>query len=600
MKRPFHAWSGISKSARGAGGKAGEGESEVIAAHPPSLPPARSRTLLLASLACLLPAGASAAIPALENVFPPGGQAGSAFTVTATGRFDPWPVKIWIDCPGVEFMSTTNAGQFAVTIAKDAPIGPHFVRAHNADGVSEPRPFVIGRYAEVADKEPNDHFKQAQPLAALPAVVNGKLEKRGDVDTFAVRAEAGRWLVARLDGYALGSPMDPFLHLLDERGAKLAYSADSHNLDPVLAFRIERPGTYHLQVSAFVYPPAADVQLAGSASCVYRLTISDAPMAFGSLPAGAQRGRKSTVQLLGWNLAAASAARDVDATGAPPLADATRLQPDCAERSLPVLLGDFPELVESEPNNTATNAQTVEVPCFVSGRIERPGDEDRFAFSAKKGERFNFRVNGDALGSQLDAWVRVEDAAGKQLAFADDATTSVHDPVLAWTAPADGRYVVAIGDLFRKGAPEFRYRLSLTPPRADFRVTADAHSYGVGRGLTNTIKLTVTQLEGGFTNLVASVAGLPAGVTVAPVDVPAKGGEVKLVLAAGEMATLGGVPIQALVTVRDSVPPRARAATFNLKTGPIPGDLLLNQIDQFWLTVTPGTPPPAPPAKKKR
>ena len=561
----------------------------------------RLQFLSVLCLLCLFVASVSpAAVPTLDNLFPAGGQLGSTFTVTATGRFDPWPVKLWIDCPGVEFKATTNSGQFIVTIAKDAPIGPHFVRAHNGDGVSDPRPFVIGRFAEHADKEPNDNFKQAQQLPALPAVVNGKLEKRGDVDTFAVRVEAGRTLVARLDGYALGSPMDPFLHVLDANGAKLAYSADTHNLDPLLAFRVERAGIYHVQVSAFAYPPAADVQLAGNTACLYRLTLSDAPFAFGTMPAGAQRGRKSPLHLLGWNLDPAVASQIVDTADAVPLADLTRLFPACAERPLPVYIGDFPELVEVEPNNTATNAQPVDAPCYVTGRIERPGDEDRFAFNAKKGEQFNFRVQGDTLGSQLDAWVRVEDATGKQLAFADDATTAVHDPVLNWTAPADGRYVVAIGDLFRKGAPEFRYRLSLTPPRADFRVTADATSYGVGRGLTNTIKLTVTLADGGFTNLVASVAGLPEGVTVQPVDVPEKGGEVKLILAAGEMAKLGGVPIQALVTVRDSAPARARAATFNLKTGPIPGDLLLNQIDQLWLTVTPGTPPPAPPAKKKK
>ncbi len=509
---------------------------------------------------------AHAAVPTLDNVFPAGGQLGSTFAVIASGRFDPWPVKVWIDCPGVKFKPGTNTGQFTVTIAKDAPIGPHFIRTHNGDGASEPRTFMVGRFAEVAEKEPNDNAVQAQAVASLPVVVNGRLEKRGDVDAFAVRVEAGRWLVARADGYALGSPMDPFLHVLDARGVKLASGIDTHNLDPLAAVRIERAGTYIVQVAAWQYPPAADVQLFGSAACNYRLTITDGPLAFGTLPAGAQRGRATGVQLLGWNLDATHSSQSVSAADAPPLADATSITPACADRALVVQLGDFAEQLEAEPNDGVTNAQLVAAPCFVSGRIERPGDEDRFAFHAKKGDRFNFRMQGAALQSQLDPWVRVEDDAGKQLAFADDGTTSMHDPALSWTAPADGRFVVAVGDLFRKGAPDFRYRLAIAPPRPDFRVSAGVNMLAVGRGMTNTLTVTVTQSEGGFTNLVASIAGLPEGVRAAPVDVP----------------------------------PRSRAAAFNLKSGPIPGDLLLNQIDQLWLTVTPGTPPAAPPAKKEK
>lgn len=559
----------------------------------------RLRSLALAAFVATL-ANARAAVPTLDNLFPSGGQLGATFTVTATGRFEPWPVKVWIDCPGVEFTPTTNSGQFTVTIAKDAPIGPHFVRAHNGDGATDARTFMIGRFGEVADKEPNDSVAQAQALPSLPVVVNGRLDKRGDVDSFAVRVEAGRWLVARVDGYALGSPMDPFLHILDERGTKLASGIDTHNLDPLAAVRIERAGTYFVQVAAWQYPPAADVQLFGSAACIYRLTLTDGPLAVGSLPAGAQRGRASNVRLLGWNLDPAQSAQVVNASTATPLADTTFIAPACVDRPLVVQLGDAPETLESEPNNTAANAQPVVAPCFVSGRIERPGDEDRFAFTAKKGDRFHFQLQGAALQSQLDPWLRVEDADGKQLAFADDATTSVHDPALNWTAPADGRFVVAVGDLYHKGAPDYRYRLDIGPPRPDFRVTAAAHMLAVGRGLTNTLSISVTQLDGGITNLVASVSGLPDGVRVAPVDVPAKGGEVKLATVATEMAQLGGFPIQAIVTVRDSEPPRARAAAFNLKSGPIPGDLLLNQIDQLWLTVTPGTPPAAPPAKENK
>ena len=540
------------------------------------------------------------AVPTLDNLFPAGGQAGSTFTLTPSGKLDPWPVKVWFDCAGVEAMPSTNSGQFTVTIAKDAPVGPHVVRAFNADGSSEPRTFIIGRYPEVTEQEPNDGFAKAQRVASLPVVVNGRLEKRGDVDSFAVRVEAGRWLVAAVDGYALGSPMDPFLHVLDEHGTKLALSTDTHNLDPFIAFKVERTGLYVVQVSAFGYPPAADVQLAGSAACIYRLTITDGPFAIGTLPAGAQRGTKSTVQLAGWNLAAKSSLISVDTTACPLLADKLAVLDATNPRALTLQLGESPELVEIEPNNTVTNATPITLPCAVNGRIDPPGDVDRFSFKAKKGERLTFRLAGASLGSALDAWVRIEDAAGKQLAFADDATTAVHDPVLSWTAPSDDTFLVAVGDLFHKGDPTYRYRLDITPPRPDFRATVDAHTYAVGRGLTNTIKLTVTQSDGGVTNLVATVNGLPAGVNATPVEVPAKGGEVKLSLIASDEAQPTNCPVQVFVSVKDSSPLRSRAAVFRPAPNNIAGELLITQIEQLWLTVTPGTPPPRPPPGKKK
>ncbi|MBI3878320.1 MAG: PPC domain-containing protein [Verrucomicrobia bacterium] len=302
-----------------------------------------------------------AAVPTLDHVFPAGGQIGSTFNVTTTGKLEPWPAKVWIDCAGVEFKPSTNSGQYTVTVAKDAPLGPHVVRAFNADGASEPRTFVIGRHAEITEQEPNDNFAKAQRVSSLPVVINGKLEKRGDVDSFAVRVEAGRWLVAAVDGYSLGSPMDPFLHVLDERGVKLVYSADTHNLDPFIAFRVERTGTYIVQVAAFAYPPAADVQLAGSAACIYRLTLSDAPFAHHTFPAGVKRGSNSTVELGGWNLPTKSSCV-VDTPAASALMEKLFVTPPESDRPIAVLLGDSPELVEIEPNNTATNAQPVALP----------------------------------------------------------------------------------------------------------------------------------------------------------------------------------------------------------------------------------------------
>src|SRR5687768_2966747 len=86
---------------------------------------------------------ARAAAPAVDYIYPAGGQRGESFPVTvgqgrADSKIDPWPAKIWIDCAGVTFEAEKNSGAFKATIATDAPEGPHVIRVYNADGTSKP------------------------------------------------------------------------------------------------------------------------------------------------------------------------------------------------------------------------------------------------------------------------------------------------------------------------------------------------------------------------------------------------------------------------------------------------------------------------------
>lgn len=104
---------------------------------------------------------------------------------------------------------------------------------------------------------------------------------------------------------------------------------------------------------------------------------------------------------------------------------------------------------EQEPNDAA-KPQTVTLPAYVSGRLSEAKDSDAFRFEAKKGGKFEIRVAARAIGSQLDAVLRVLAADGKQLAQADDVKES-RDAVLTFAVPSDGAYTVEVGDLHRRG-----------------------------------------------------------------------------------------------------------------------------------------------------
>jgi len=530
--------------------------------------------------------------PALDFLFPAGAQVGTTVLVTNGGKFDPWPPKVWVDCPGIQFMAETNKGTFKVSVARDAPLGTHLLRSYNADGASAPKWFVVGQREEVLEKEPNDSFKQAQLIEKVPVVINGRLEKAGDVDYLAVKLEAGKWLIASLDAYALGSPIDANLQLLDEHGVRLAFNPDApQNIVPLLIAKIEKPGTYVLLLSAFAHPPGSDVRYAGSPASVYRLTLTQEPFPRWVFPAGGPIGCKTRVKIGGWNFASPDEEREweVDFSSGKYSTGAIEIPVPGSENRLQVASGDLPEEFEKEPNNKPAEAQAIKKPVTINGRIDPAGDEDRFLFQSKKGDRIDFRLRSASLGFSLSGSLRIEEAQGKQLAR-EDYRGAALDPLLSWTAPSNGTYGVAVSDLFHQGGAEYVYRLEVRDPTPDFKVTADASAYRIEQGKTNDIKLTIGRLGGNTNKLLIAAIDLPEGVSAKPVEVKGKEKEAKLAL----VASLEAKPWNGVIgiTVSDRVETNLqRRAVFEL--GPKEsraGEMLITETDKLWLTVATNAP----------
>lgn len=558
--------------------------------------PLRSQRFLAVLLCCLAGFSARAAAPAPEFLFPAGGRQGATVSVTVGGKLDGWPVGVWTSHAGLGFKAKTNSGEFTVTIGADVPPGPHLVRFHNGDGAAEPRTFVVGMRDELTEVEPNDDFRKAQRLEKPAAVINGRLEKAGDVDSFAVSAEQGKWLIAAVDCYALGSSVDPVVQVLDEHGTRVALNHDLHNLDALVAWPVPRTGTYIVQVYGFAHPPAADVAVKGSAAYVYRLTVTTGPFARGALPAGAKRGTKAPISLLGWNLP----------PGATQLVDASHVQPADQTLFLPTALtgdtlwldvGETNEVTEAEPNDMPAKAQLVALPATLNGRIGQPGDVDRFAFTAKRNERFNFRAHAAALHSPLAVRLRVEDTNGVSLVQQEGGDGT--DPRLGWNAPADGTFIVAVSDMYGAGGPGHFYRLEHVAPPPSFTATVPTHAFFVENGKTNEIKVTVTRNDGFKEKLSLAVKGLPDGVKARLPEPTDKAGELKVELVAEADARAASVPIEILVTAPEVRPPLSRAATFSLRGTEPRGDRLVNDGHVAWLTVANKPAPPPPPKKKK-
>lgn len=560
----------------------------------------RLRRWALATLLCLFNPVSFAAPPVLEQLFPVALQVGTTNVLSVFGKFEPWPVQLRSAQPGIVFTPETNKAKFSVIVPADAPPEPRLVWASNDEGVSEPRFLIVTRDAPATEIEPNDDFRKPQIVTNLPVHLNGRLAKNGDVDSFAVTLSEGQTLVASLQAYTLMSGVDALLRLTDSRGVQVAWNHDDgRSFDPFLAWTAPRADTYVVQVMGFVYPAGSEIRLHGSEKTVYRLHLRTGTYLGHTLPLGAQRGVRTQLQLVGWNLGAlADRPHEFDGTGLATNGTTAEITVPGVENVVTMPVGDGPELIEAEPNDAVTNAPLVAVPSAITGAIATAGDRDRFAFDAKKDERLVFTVQAASLGFPLDAWLEIQDATGKTLVTVDDSGGA--DPEIAWTAPAEGRFQVVVGSRVQRGDPNFRYRLNLQRAQPDFRATVAAGAFTLKPGATNDVKLTVTRSHGHAAKLTAAFGDLPTGVSAAPVEVPEKGGDVTLQLIATTNAPAVTSPLR--VVVRGEA--GERAATYELVTagennGVPQGfrELVIPRTEQLWLTVTkPETPAEKPKA----
>lgn len=220
-----------------------------------------------------------AAPPGFESLFPAGGQVGTRVEATVSGKgLEKGTFLAWSSDPHVVVLGGDKPKKFFLNIAKDAVPGPCLVRLYSEADASPPRIIEVGKFEEVIETEPNDSFAEVKKAQGrMNVTINGVLEKAGDVDTHAIRVQKGKRITLDLHGYALGSPMDPAMRLLNDRGVEIAAGHDTANLDPRIEYTPMADGTLFVQLFAFVHPPAADVAFKGSANHVYRLIVTDEP-----------------------------------------------------------------------------------------------------------------------------------------------------------------------------------------------------------------------------------------------------------------------------------------------------------------------------------
>ncbi len=476
-----------------------------------------------------------------------------------------------------------NRATLRISVPAETPPGPYMVHLLCDSGLSNPRILWIEPAQTnpvTSEAEPNDEVVEASTFS-VPGVVTGMLQPtefdyfRFQVDQALLDQYASQDWIIEVIAARLGSPLRPVITLFDSSGRELASGqVPSHGIEPDmrLSYRIAAPGEYVVRIAERTYR--------GNEHATYALRVAPGAYADTIFPLGGSRVTSTRVELSGGTLGEPITfavdpgmehyANCLRASTPPfvstPLAALIRSdEPDALTQIVASPAGfafqpgnsNIPEIFEQEPNDMADSATPLQLPSVTNGRIDRALDVDRFRFSAKSGDRIRFELTAAALGSPLDGVLVIRNAKGRIVASADDRSADdenppivrpvtaprVHpDPLLDFSAPADGDFVLAVEDRFGFGGARYAYRLTAAEPTDSVALLVQPAPSQVGdqREALQTFQpffgqagsgavsldrggraaLVVQAVRRGYNGAIAlSVENLPQGVTASPAQI---------------------------------------------------------------------------------
>lgn len=521
---------------------------------------------LLATLLHTSHATAGAMTKNIEAVRPRIGQRGTRLEVAIQGVSLAEPREIVFYRPGIRAVDIqpaksvprrgfahggTIAEEVRCTfeIAPDCPLGEHPFRLLTATELTCIATFHVSPFTVVDEEEANntytnDTLETAQSVSA-PITVRGQVGggDRGDRDLYRVEAKTGERLSVEVESVRIAdrhygdSEFDLALRVLDERGRAVAANDDNalRLQDPLVSFQAPRDGPLYVEVRRSIFVPS---------ETVYCVHIGRHARPLAAFPPGGEAGAEQTIRFEG------------DAQGS--FRQTVKLPPHAGDffyfggdadtppspTPLRLRVSPYPNVLEDDKTAETRISQ---LPAALNGIVDGPTDVDRWRFSAKQGQRWHVRVFAAALGSPIDAAVRIlaigdDGKPGTAELGLDDSPLTDHDifgtsfrsggglqeaidPSFVWEPKGDGDYLLEVRDTSGSGGPLGVYRIEVEPLRdvvqtllasATFDWTESTRVTGlaVPRGNRWTVDLS---LPGGQWNSLAGefdliAKGLPAGV----------------------------------------------------------------------------------------
>ena len=521
--------------------------------------------------------------PKLLSMTPMGGPPGSSLEIRLRGEDLEGIRSVWLDCDRLTAQvkavkeiklekarfsrKTYSPGQevfLQVDIAEDATTGAHSLRLLTDWGLSGPVTFVVSE-GKVVQEQPEPHQgPESAQLLKLPANLNGRIGRNGEVDFYAFEVLENQELqleVLVAGGILSGSPIhfrDPELILYEPSQSwfqgkvrRLETRVDSTIfllpveggiLKPRLRHRFGKPGRYLVAVGSLAQKggPGHNYQLriapAGSSArqgqnhwTRYRpahdaLLVDWRERGFGReiYPVRRQQLRARGAGNPDGNAGAAPAEEDSEKPGRSNAGSGGQGSPPSG----------YPSLVESEPDETPELASAISLPVILEGRIDAPGDLDHFRFAVEAGQSVAFEIETvDRMFPDLSPWLEVLDASGQTVC--SNIYRSVENNSAYWqkflqsktiyTFEEGGEYILRLRDLtVRQGGKGFTYRVLVRPqvPHIGVVTLAGGDHINLVAGEAKPLKLTLEREEGLDQMVTLHLENLPPGVQVLPTVVP--------------------------------------------------------------------------------
>jgi len=505
-----------------------------------------TRTFCLFGLMATLVASSllEAADPRLSLIRPRGGQRGTEVELLFSGNRLEDAEEIFFHSAGFEQLGIepVNANSFKakIKISPDARLGEHVMAVRTKSGISDYRTFWVGAYPSAEEKEPNSTFEQPQEIELTNQTMQGKIDNE-DVDYFRVNAKKGQRISVEVEGLRLGNTLfDPYCAILDKDRFELATADDSPLLhqDCMASIIAPEDGAYIIEVR--------DSSYRGNGASYYRAHIGTFPRPTAVYPAGGQLGQEVDVTYLGMPQGELKAKVRLPAEMDDDFG--VLAQDEGGLSASPNTFRLFPHgnVLEVEPNDNRNEATPAELPKAFNGIIQSEGDVDFFKFTAKKGETWEIHCHARSLRSPLDPVMNLYDAKGKGLTGNDDANRSP-DSYFRYRIPADGEYTLRVTDHLKRGGADYVYRVEFTPTKPSIelgipRVTRygqERQTIYVPRGNRVATRMTIRRrnFRG---DVVLNGEGLPKGMSMKALPVPANMSTWPVLFEAAEDAPLGG------------------------------------------------------------